>query len=132
MQEALASAAEQMDAFKNQLESSHKEWCEQVMSKRDTEKELQSHTYTRVSFSSRALFFPFKHSPLCRSLRRSQPPGALQYDPQVDPLERELEETRLARDEMSTRLESLAQEMELKNRETLQLRQVADQVFSNV
>ena len=57
MQEALASAAEQMDAFKNQLESSHKEWCEQVMSKRDTEKELQSHTYTRVSFSSRALFF---------------------------------------------------------------------------
>ena len=90
-----------------------------------------THIHTRVLFIP-CLIFSFKHSPLCRSLRRSQPPGALQYDPQVDPLERELEETRLARDEMSTRLESLAQEMELKNRETLQLRQVADQVFSNV
>jgi hypothetical protein len=56
VQEALASAAEQMKAFKDQLESSHKEWCEQVMSKRDTEKERPSQTYTHVSFSSCALF----------------------------------------------------------------------------
>ena len=57
-------------------------------------------------------------------------PKSLPRKPQVDPLQQELDETRQARDELSTRLDSLIEEMELQKGDLLQLREAADQVLA--
>ena len=72
---ALASAAEQMISFRDQLETNHKVWCEQV-----------------------------------------------------DPLQKELEETRQNRDEALERLAGMTQEMELVSKQMHQLREVTNRV----
>jgi predicted nucleic acid-binding Zn-ribbon protein len=72
---ALASVAEQMIAFRDQLETNHKMWCEQV-----------------------------------------------------DPLQKELEDTRQNRDDALERLASMTQEMELVSDQMQQLREVTNQV----
>ena len=126
MQEALASAASQMNAFKNQLESSHKDWCEQVISDRQTEEGENMHMHARlwglycfVCFSTPLLWY----SPCPKPVPRK---------PQVDPLQQELDETRQARDELSTRLDGLIEEMELQKGDLLKLREAADQVLAHL